>query len=143
MKEATLIRSKDQTIQTLGGIISTSTPELGVFVARSMELPWKNNENNISCIPPGIYTCKYTRSNRMSLEKGYDVFTYEIMNVPNRAGIRIHSANYFFQLKGCCAVGDANKDINLDGNLDIIHSGDTVKRFVEYMNKEDFKLTIV
>lgn len=113
-----------------------------LWVAKTLELPWKDNASNISCIPDGAYTCKYTRSNRLSKLKGVDVFTYELVDVPDRAGIRIHSANYFYQLLGCIAMGSALKDLNADGQLDVIHSGDTVDAFVKVMEKKDFILNI-
>lgn len=125
--------------QSLGTLIYAQ-PEL--FVCKTLELPWKLNQNNISCIPTGIYTCIWTRSNRLSTLAGYDVFTYELSGVQGRLGIRIHSANYFYQLLGCIALGDTLKDINLDGQLDVIHSGATVDKFNTLMNKENFELRI-
>ena len=107
-----------------------------LFVAKTMELPDKNNEQRISCIPKGIYTCKFTYSPH------FKKFTYEIMNVPDRAGIRIHSANYAKQLLGCIALGSALKDINNDGHQDVIHSGETMLEFEKLMNEEDFILTV-
>jgi hypothetical protein len=119
-------------------------PSMGVcMMARSLELPNKNNANNISCIIPGKYLCKYTKSASFSAAKGAPVYTYEITGVPNRAGVRIHSANYYTQLRGCICVGDAHKDINADGQLDVIHSGDTITAFEKLMNYEDFELTII
>lgn len=126
--------------QTLGVLQTDNGPEL--FVCKTLELPWKNNAHDISCIPPLQYVCKWTRSPKMSIEHGVDFFTYEVQDVPDRAGIRIHSANFFKQLLGCIALGDAHKDVNADGELDVIHSGATVAKFNEIMNKEDFLLVI-
>lgn len=129
--------------QTLG-ILTFDIAEAGIelFVCKTLELGWKDNQNNISCIPVGEYLCAWTRSNRLSKKHGYDFFTYEVLNVPNRSGIRIHSANYFFQLLGCIALGDTHKDINSDGQLDVIHSGNTINDFNSLFNKQDFKLII-
>lgn len=113
-----------------------------LFTCKVLELGWHENQNNISCVPKGNYTCKWTRSNRMSSEAGHDVFTYEVMNVPSRAGVRIHSSNYYTQLRGCLALGDTTKDINGDGEEDVTNSVNTVKSFVAFMNKEDFILII-
>lgn len=140
MKTVLLNRFLDTTRQSLGVWQTNIIGEL--FICKSLELPFKNNEHNISCIPEGEYICKWTRSNRLSKMSKHDVYTYEIQNVPNRAGIRIHSANYFFQLLGCIALGDSHKDINADGELDVIHSGNTVAKFNALMNQEDFKLII-
>lgn len=140
MREATVTRFYFDSKETLGTL--TSTNENKSFVCKVLELAWLNNQSNVSCVPEGRYLCKYTRSNRMSNAAGHDVFTYEVMDVPNRAGIRVHSANFAPQLLGCLALGDAHKDINSDQELDVVHSGNTIAAFVEFMNKEDFLLTI-
>jgi hypothetical protein len=137
---ANIIRFFGSEKQTLGILSASNGREL--FVCKTLELGDHDNVNKISCIPLGIYRCSYTRSNRLSTVAGRDVFTYEVMKVPGRAGIRIHSANFFSQLLGCIALGDAHKDINIDGNLDVIHSGVTLQKFVELMDKQDFMLTI-
>lgn len=139
LKKLLVTRISNDNNQCLGTFAVSGTE---LFMGKTLELPWKNNQHDISCIPRGIYICKYTRSNRLSALAGHDVFTYEVLDVPGRAGIRIHSANYFFQLLGCIALGDAHKDINVDGNLDVVHSGATVAKLVEIMEKKDFILQI-
>jgi hypothetical protein len=141
MKEVTLKRFSNDTKQTLG-VLTLVKDDGQLFVCKTLELPWKNNASNVSCIPVGSYTCKYTRSNRMSAQAGHDVFTYEVLNVPSRAGVRIHSANFFSQLLGCVALGDAHKDINNDQELDVIHSGNTIAAFENVLQKKDFRLII-
>ena len=136
MKEVFISRTYPNTEQSLGALSTEG------FSCKTIELPWKQNKNNISCIPPGTYLCKWTKSPRMSKEKGFDVFTYEVMDVVRRAGIRIHPANYSRQLLGCIALGDSVKDLDLDGLNDVAHSGDTCKKFNEFMKGETFKLTI-
>jgi len=126
--------------QTLGTLTTMNGSEL--WVCKTLELAWNKNISNESCIPTGIFLCKWTRSNRLSKAAGHDVYTYEVLNVPNRSGIRIHSANFFYQLLGCIALGDAHKDINADGNLDVIHSGATVGKFNAIMGGHDFTLFI-
>lgn len=129
--------------QTLGLFCVIDPTNAIEFVARTLELADKANAQNISCILPGKYICKYTKSNSFSEKAGHAVYTYEITNVPARAGVRIHSANYFSQLRGCISLGAAHKDINADGQLDAIHSGDTVTAFERLMNYEDFELEII
>lgn len=143
MREVHLVRFYSDDKQSLGIDITVkdeTTAEL--FVCKSLELAWRDNQPNVSCIPASEYICKWTRSNRLSNLTGHDVFTYEVLNVPGRSGIRIHSANYFFQLLGCIALGDAHKDINIDGNLDVIHSGNTITYFAKLMEYKDFLLNI-
>lgn len=134
MKKVKLLRLLGTDNQMLGILHTVNNGQL--FVAKTMELPDKDNAQKISCIPPGTYTCKYT------LSPHFKKHTYEILSVPNRAGIRIHSANYASQLLGCVALGSALKDINNDGHQDVVHSGVTMEEFEKLMNYEDFELTI-
>lgn len=106
------------------------------FKCFTLELPWKNNAKNISCIPKGTYKCRYTFSPR------FLKYTYEVLNVPNRSGIRIHSANFVSQLNGCIALGSSLQDINNDGSLDTTNSRNTIKSFEELMERKDFILRI-
>src|SRR5436190_1221295 len=140
MKEVLLKRFSDDGKQTLG-TLSFVKNDGQLFDCKTLELPFKNNQSNISCIPAGTYTCKYTRSNRMS-KPGHDVFTYEVLNVRGRAGIRIHSANFFTQLLGCVALGSEHRDINGDKELDVPGSVVTIQSFTEQLQKQDFKLVI-
>lgn len=135
MKKAVLNRIIESDKQTLG-VFSVVEDDNFLFMCKTLELPDKNNASNISCIPPGEYECEWTYSNAFKREM------YEVKGVPNRAGIRIHPANYARQLRGCIALGAAHKDIDSDGQLDVIHSGDTLKQFETIMNKEKFKLVI-
>lgn len=137
------LRTFENDKQTLG-VFSVTDPLRGVvFTARTLELPDKANANNVSRILAGKYLCKYTRSESFSKAKGAPVYTYEITSVPGRAGVRIHSANYYTQLRGCISLGNAHKDINADAQLDVIHSGDTMTEFERLMNYEDFILEII
>ena len=136
MISAELHRLSRDDKQTLGVLA------IGTMSWKTMELGWFNNANDISCIPPGRYTCKWTRSNRLSKLKGEDVFTYELQNVPSRDGIRVHSANFFFSLRGCLALGKDFVDINQDGYNDLVSSKIAIKEFNDFLNKQDFELTI-
>lgn len=136
MKTVKLYRHSDNGVQTLGElIVNEGNTEL--FRCVTLELPYKDNQRNISCIPVGVYPCRWTLSYRMN------TMTYEVTQVPNRSGIRIHSANYFSQLLGCIALGTTLADINHDGEQDAINSRATVKKFSEVMQKTDFNLEVV
>jgi hypothetical protein len=60
----------------------------GEALALTIELPWRWNVRQISCIQAGIYPMLWTRSPRLRR------FTYELRGVPGRDGIRIHSGNF-------------------------------------------------
>ena len=63
----------------------------------SIELPNKDNQHGISCIPEGIYECIKHHSEHLG-----DVLW--LQNVPDRDMIYIHSANDAIkELKGCIA----------------------------------------
>lgn len=54
---------------------------------RSLELPWRDNARNISCIPAGTYRCTWHKSPRFG-------WTYWVRNVPDRSGILFHAGNW-------------------------------------------------
>lgn len=87
----------------------------GVFIddknvpfAVTLELPDKNNQHNVSCIPPNAsnndeksitYTCK-----RVMTPKHGECF--QIMNVKDRDMILLHVANTNKDILGCIGVGE-------------------------------------
>ena len=76
------------------------------FECWTIELPWRNNAVNISCIPPGIYPlekCMYYGGDGRGGKKDYPA--YEIKNVPGRSHIKIHIAQHMDHIKGCMGVG--------------------------------------
>lgn len=58
-------------------------------IAHMLELPWRENQRGISCIPPGKYLVTYLRKSASG--KYRDV--YHIQSVPGRFGILIHKGN--------------------------------------------------
>lgn len=130
-----ITRTLSDNKQTLGVLEAQKN---GVkLICKTLEIAWKNNAINISCIPTGEYKVKWSFSNT------FKRFTYEITNVPGRSGIRIHPANYFHQLKGCIALGDKLVDMNGDGKLDITSSRITLEMFENFMDHKEFTLKIV
>ena len=77
----------------------------GVFIdelipfALTLELPWKNNEPFVSCIPSGIYTCNRIKSPKFGN-------TFQIMDVPGRYDILLHRGNIKRNTEGCVIVGE-------------------------------------
>lgn len=128
--QVTITRLSDDGVQSLG-ILS-----VGSFTCKTLERPWKNNQKNISCIPKGTYTVKWTYSPRLLK------YTYEVQNVPGRTGIRIHPGNYFFDVDGCILLGNGYQDINNDKKIDVINSKLTLGAFESLMQKKDFVLVI-
>ncbi|MGG7035691.1 MAG: DUF5675 family protein [Flavobacterium sp.] len=70
----------------------------GKLICYTIELPWRQNERKISCIPEG----KYQVRKRHSPKYGWHL---EVMNVPNRNLILFHPANNALkELQGCIAL---------------------------------------
>lgn len=132
--QVVITRQVDDTVETTGLLEASNNG--ATFSCRTLELPEKNNQPNISCIPKGVYNVAWTYSFKF-LKK-----TYEIQNVKARSGIRIHSANYFYELLGCIALGSNLVDINGDKHLDTTNSRATIKSFEDFMQRKNFTLTI-
>ncbi len=141
MSEVILTRISGDDKQTLG-TLSAVGADGKPFTCKTLELGWKNNAGQVSCIPKGNYPCEYTRSTRMSERDHKDVYTYEVKGVNGRGGIRIHSANYYHDLLGCIALGEAHIDIDHDGKKDVTNSKATIAAFEKAMNKGAFTLVI-
>lgn len=136
MKVVQLHRDIDTGKQTLGRVYVFEDNKM-IFKCKSLELPWKDNQRRISCYPAGEYDCK------MTMSASFKKMLYLVLNVPDRDGIRWHSANFVRQLRGCTALGDIHKDIDLDGKMDVVHSGATMKKFERILNYEPFKLRVL
>jgi len=127
--EVFLKRESDDGTQTLGKLFINDINGVTLFSCKTLELPFKGNQKRISCIPKGKYNVK----RRYSLKYGNH---FHILNVPNRDFILIHNANYWFQLLGCIAVGQAHIDLNKDGKLDTTNSKLTLAKLVAVLPKE-------
>lgn len=129
--QAIIFREVDNGIETLG------TFHYDNFKCDSLELPYKDNQRRVSCVPAGKYICKKV------LASSHIPYTHiAITNVPNRDGICIHKANYVSDLLGCVGVGDGLKDINKDGQLDIINSKNTFDKLMLLL-PDEFTLNII
>ena len=113
------------------------------FECRTMELPWRDNQPNISCIPPGKYQCQVRYSRRFQKE------FYGIKHVPGRSWILFHAGNVAgdkakglaSHSEGCILLGDRHG--KLQGQDAVLLSRPTVRRFMEHMEKQPFGLEIV
>lgn len=108
-----------------------------IFSALSLERGSRDNKRNVSCIPYGEYPLVLEWSNRFQSD------LWEIKNVPNRSECKFHSANYWYQLNGCIALGLDLKDINSDGYRDVTSSRLTMQRFHKAMGSSKTATLIV
>ena len=97
---------------TMAGTPGTIILGDGTFRSyRSIELPWRDNERDISCIPPGGPYPLELLSEHVSEKFPYTHIA--VRDVPGRSGIRIHRANwagakdkgYKSEMEGCIAPG--------------------------------------
>jgi len=106
----------------------------GEIFCYTLELPWRENRKNISCIPIGEYEVE-----RRTSEKYGEHF--HILDVPDRSYILIHSGNFHNQIRGCVLVGEELADINKDGLPDVTNSKKTMKMLLDRL-PETFTLRI-
>lgn len=120
---------------TLGVLLVNGLPE---FV--TLELPWRNNIRELSCIPVGSYACK-RRSASLMITAGLGE-TFEVLDVPNRSDILIHVGNTVKDLRGCIAVGAAYG--GFDSYKGVANSRAAFKRLMEMLEgKDEISLEIV
>jgi len=100
------------------------------FSCRTIELPPLENKRRVSRIPAGKYSLQKLTGDQLQWSR-FDYPHFWVKDVPNRSGIKIHIANYFFQLAGCIAVGGAFSHINDDGYLDVTDSKKTLDRLLD------------
>lgn len=111
------------------------------FECQAIELPWRNNQPEISCIPAGTYLFQIVNSPKHGR-------CYEAEKVKDRTNIQIHSANFAgdatkgwkSELLGCIALGRAQG--SLAGQKAILASKDAIHSFMQYMDGEPFTLSI-
>jgi hypothetical protein len=113
---------------TYGDLEVIDDTGLVVFRCKTLELPWKGNERNISCIPEGRYE---VHKEGPSSTRAYVYF--RVQDVPGRSGILFHPGTYTSHILGCILPGEILQDINTDGVLDILNTAKTLKKLTDFM----------
>ena len=148
MKTFTITRilSDDQWVDGIGQVDG-----LGAFCTG--EDPDLNNQPGISCVLPGEYLCrriktpKHPKDPNDSTAWDYEgVYALEDKN--GRTAVELHRGNfhgnkalgYRSDVEGCILLGNSKGD--LDGQRCVLDSDAACKRFYQFMNGEDFLLTI-
>lgn len=109
---------------TLGVLID----EKEIPICVSLELPWRDNIRNISCIPSGSYVCT-----RYLSKKFGECFI--VNDVKNRAGILFHAGNTSDDIEGCIALGIYFS--SLTGRPSIVESKKAVTKFMAMLQDFD------
>ena len=78
----------------------------GERICDTLELPWVDNQRNISCIPEGVYPVRL-RLPRESATRDY--IHLLVQDVPDRDWILFHRGNSAKDTSGCILVGLGSK----------------------------------
>ncbi len=70
----------------------------GHFIGHTLELPWKNNQKDVSSIPPDTYKA-FVRYDKK------DKWRIQLIGVPGRPGVAIHIGNTPDEITGCILIG--------------------------------------
>lgn len=115
------LQRDDQTAErTFGQLLDDD----GTVLCQTLELPWRDNQHKISCIPAGTYPAFRFASPHI----GYELF--QLANVPDRVGVDIHIGNTVQDTEGCILVGRLRGQI--DGVDAILQSRIAFNAFMEH-----------
>ena len=117
-----------------------SIPEVG-FSCFSLELPWRQNLQNLSCIPQGDYDAIPINSAKFG-------HVYLLQDVPGRGGILTHSGNYAGDVqrgfkthsRGCLLFGKMRG--SLAGQTAILYSRPTLYQIMKLTANKPLKIII-
>lgn len=103
--------------------------------ALTLEEPWRDNRQNVSCIPPGEYLCKRVQSPKFGN-------TFEVQGVDRRSHILFHKGNTLEDTQGCILIGEEFA-VRQDGTPVL---GSSAVGFAEFLAKtkgvDEFDLSI-
>lgn len=109
--------------------------ELPAYHFTTLELPWKDNARQESCIPEGTYPLVKRTSGKYHEH-------FHVQDVPDRDMILIHAGNTPKDTHGCIIIGSALGDIDNDGKMDVISSVRALDKLYAILDDEN-ELTIV
>jgi hypothetical protein len=89
----------------------------------TLELPWRDNQRNISCIPEGEYPIYTFSHSHLGPVIG-------LKDVPDRSEILIHPGNYIHESNGCILAG-----LNA-GAGKVLNSRHALKDIVKYRTQD-------
>lgn len=132
---------------TTDGVRTTGALLVGQETFHSMELPWKENAKDISCIPGGTYSLIPYESPRHGStwrlhNPALNVWGFARFGpVGARTEIEIHTGNLVSESKGCLLVGLSNGQLN--GEPAVIDSLSALERLRALIDDtEDNELVI-
>ena len=129
-----LTRLIDDGNQTLG-VLTLFDGLDKIFECKTLELPWKDNKTNISCVPKSVYKVLHRTAEKYKKH-------FILQDVRDRRYILIHQGNFNTDTRGCILVGSSFRQVNNDSLLDITSSKRTLSQLLEATEGEVFELTI-
>lgn len=130
-----LLRLKETKTRTLGFLMLIDDDDTLIQTFVTLELPWKNNDKNVSCIPEGIYTISPRKSEKYGKH-------FMINNVPNRSYILIHHGNFVTDSTGCILIGTEFKNLNNEKELEVANSKRAMEKLVMMVGDAKIPLRI-
>ena len=130
MKTVYLIRRTKGRKQRLGIHLVVNEAGNVVYDGHSLELGWRNNKRNVSCIPTGIYPLKLEYSPKFKRH------LWEAYNVPNRSECKFHNGVTFKHSNGCFLTGKTAFDLTGDNFADMINTRDALQEFHDAMGSD-------
>ena len=135
MRSALLIRV-EQSDEGTFGVLHTEG-----FTCHTVELPWRENQRRVSCVPKGEYPVQLILSPRFG-------YSYWIHPISGRSEVLIHGGawagdttkGWRTHSAGCILLGD--KRGVAQEQMCILLSQPPLQRLLKVMNKEPFQLTI-
>lgn len=103
---------------------------------RTIERPWLNNQQNVSCYPEGVYYVKWLPRSGSGKYKR----VWHVQDVPNRSGILFHAGNLVQHSLGCTLPG--LKDGTLGGLPAVLSSGTGLNKMRKELSGQDFILLV-
>jgi hypothetical protein len=85
------------------GILCVNGERFGV----TLELPWKDNKMDVSCIPAGKYRAEL-------IDSEHHGKAYCLRKVPNRTDILMHWGNWRDDTLGCILIGEKRETVYSD-----------------------------
>ena len=128
--KATILRLEHTHTETIGVLFLD-----GKAICWTLELPYRGNRVNISCIPEGLYECE-------KIESPAHGECFWVKDVPHRSDILLgHVGNSHNDTEGCIVLGTYPADIIPNQLRGIMQSTKAVKAFRDATD-EVTKLTL-
>jgi len=113
----------------------------------TLELPWLENQPDVSCIPLGTYTAK------LQYSPHFETDLYHLIDVPNREAVEIHSGNFAgnklmgldSDVLGCVLVGKMVGSLNNSRHQlqpAILSSKAALTEMMDWADGEDLQIVI-